>query len=371
MTGFLVIFFTLYTAMHAVFYLRVRVLLPERRFLHPLFVLFLLLMIVAPLISRLLERSGHEATAKYLAVIAFNWTGFIFIAFCGAMVMLTIDGCLWALNYFGGANLPLLTGRYPSLFLVGIVLSLCAYGYMESRAIQTERIRIETAKLPPGTDRLKIVQISDVHIGLLTQRTVLNRIAEEVAAENPDVVVSTGDFVDGMNGHLSDLSGLFERIEARLGKFAVTGNHEFYTGLSRASEFTRKFGFTLLRGEVRTVGSVLNIVGVDDPAVSDERDEAELLSSVQNGLFTLLLKHRPWVSKSSRGRFDLQLSGHTHGGQIYPFIHVVSLQYPLPVGMVALQNGSFIYTSRGSGTWGPQMRLLSKPEVTVFELVRK
>jgi predicted MPP superfamily phosphohydrolase len=333
--------------------------------------LFLLLMIVAPIISRLLERNGYESAAKYLAVISFNWTGFIFLAFCGALAMLIIDGCFWALNYFSSANLPLLTGKFPALFLIGIVLSLCFYGYREARAIKIERIRIETTKLPVGTDRLKIIQISDVHIGLLTQGVVLKRIADAVAAENPDVVVSTGDFVDGMNGHLSDLSNLFERIEARFGKFAVTGNHEFYAGLAQASEFTRKFGFTLLRGEARTIGSVLNVVGVDDPAVSDARDEAALLSSAQNGLFTLLLKHRPWVSNNSLGRFDLQLSGHTHGGQIYPFNYLVSLQYPLPVGMVALPKESFLYTNRGSGTWGPQIRLLSPPEVTAIELVRK
>jgi len=357
--------------MHAVFYLRVRVLLPERRVFHALFIVFLLLMIVAPIVSRLLERNGYESAAKYLAVVAFNWTGFIFLAFCSALVMLMIDGCFLALNYFASAKLPLLVGKFPALVLVVLVLSLCCYGYLESRAIKTERIRIETTKLPPGTDRLKIVQISDVHIGLLTQRAVLKRIADAVAAENPDVIVSTGDFVDGMNGHLADLSYLFRRIETRFGKFAVTGNHEFYSGLTEASEFTRKFGFTLLRREARTVGSVLNIVGVDDPAAGDTGDESDLLSSVQNGLFTLLLKHRPWVSKNSTGRFDLQLSGHTHGGQIYPFIHVVALQYPLPVGMVALQNESVLYTSRGSGTWGPQIRLLSPPEVTVIALVRK
>jgi len=371
MIKFLAIFLSLYTVMHAGFYFRVRTLLSERRSFHVLFILFLLLMIVAPIISRLLERNGYESAAKYLAVIAFNWTGFIFFAFCGALVMMMIDGCFWALNYFGSANLPLLTGKFPALFLIGIVLSLCLYGYQEARAIKIERIRVETTKLPAGTDQLKIVQISDVHIGLLTQRTVLKRIADAVAAENPDVVVSTGDFVDGMNGHLSDLSDLFRRIETRFGKYAVTGNHEFYTGLARASEFTRKFGFTLLRGEAQTVGSVLNIVGVDDPAFSDARDEAALLSSVQNGLFILLLKHRPWVSKGSLGRFDLQLSGHTHGGQIYPFNYLVFLQYPLPMGMVALPTESFLYTNRGSGTWGPQIRLLSPPEVTAIELVRK
>lgn len=371
MSRFLTIFLSLYTVMHAVFYFRVKALLPERRVFHVLFILFLLAMIVAPVVSRLLERSGYGAGAKYLAVVAFNWTGFIFIAFCGALLMLAVDVCLRAVNYLGAAGLPLPVGKPPALALVAVVLALCCYGYLEARSIKTERIRIETTKLPSGTERLKIVQISDVHIGLLTQRAVLRRIADAVAAENPDVVVSTGDFVDGMNGRHSDVAALFHRIGARFGKFAVTGNHEFYIGLDQAAEFTRRAGFTLLRGEAVTVGAVLNIVGVDDPAVRSTSDEAALLSSVREELFTILLKHRPWIAEGSPGRFDLQLSGHTHGGQIFPFKFLVARQYPMPTGAAALQNGAVLYTSRGSGTWGPQIRLWSPPEVTAIELVRK
>jgi predicted MPP superfamily phosphohydrolase len=187
--------------------------------------------------------------------------------------------------------------------------------------------------------------------------------------EAPDLLVCTGDFVDGMNGHIIEQASLFNQIGSSYGKFAVTGNHEYYTGLNNALKFIRQSGFTVLQSEAKTIGKVINIVGVDDPAIGNLTEEKTLLSSTQNGLFTLFLKHRPLISEGSIGAFDLQLSGHTHGGQIYPFKYLVSLKYPLSTGLHQLNKGSQLYISRGSGTWGPQMRILSPPEVTVIELI--
>lgn len=368
MIKFLVVYFSVYSAMHAVFYFRIRVLLQDRRILHGFVLLFLFLMIIAPVAIRMLERNGNEVIARCLAGIAFNWTGFIFLSFCGAAIMLIIDTGSWGLNHFSRFDLPLLAGKLPAIILIGTSLTLCLYGYVESRSVKTERIQIKTQKLPEGTGKFKIVQISDVHIGLLTQKNVLEKISTIILAEAPDILVCTGDFVDGMNGHLDEQSSLFKTIEPRYGKYAVTGNHEYYTGLNNALAYIRQLGFTVLQGEVRTVGDVINVVGIDDPAVNRATDENELLASSRNGLFTLLLKHRPLISKESAGLFDLQLSGHTHGGQIYPFNYLVSTQYPFPMGLLKLGQGAWLYTSRGSGTWGPQMRILSPPEVTVIEL---
>jgi len=126
----------------------------------------------------------------------------------------------------------------------------------------------------------------------------------------------------------------------------------------------------ILRGKAVTVEGVLNIVGVDDPTGGSVADEAQLLTSVRNGLFTLLLKHRPEIDDPSRGLFDLQLSGHTHRGQIFPFRFFTGMVYPLQDGLHDLGEGSYLYASRGTGTWGPPIRVLSPPEVTMIELIR-
>jgi hypothetical protein len=196
-------------------------------------------------------------------------------------------------------------------------------------------------------------------------------ILRRVEAEDPDILVSTGDLVDGDMTKIGALPALFAKFQPRLGKYAITGNHEVYAGLAESLEAEREFGFTVLSGEMKTVGNVLNVVGVDDPAAGLHENEKEILEKAKNGLFTLLLKHRPDPAGESLGLFDLQLSGHTHYGQIYPFRYFAEMVYPLQNGPYYLSKGSVLYTSRGSGTWGPPIRVLAPPEVAIFDIVRE
>ena len=124
------------------------------------------------------------------------------------------------------------------------------------------------------------------------------------------------------------------------------------------------------------IGGLINIAGVDDPAGrmlqnSTTISEKELLLNLQKNIFTLLLKHRPVVDKGSCGLFDLQLSGHVHKGQIFPFSIITWLYYPVDSGVANLMDSSYLYVSRGAGTWGPPIRFLSPPEVTLIELIHK
>ena len=196
-------------------------------------------------------------------------------------------------------------------------------------------------------------------------------ILRKVEAEDPDILVSTGDLVDGDMSNIESLPALFEKLHPRLGKFAISGNHEVYAGLDESLEAERAFGFTVLAGEVKTVGNVVNIAGVDDPAAGFNENEKEILEKAQNGLFTILLKHRPEPVGESLGLFDLQLSGHTHYGQIYPFRYFCAMVYPLQNGAYYLSKGSVLYTSRGTGTWGPPIRVLAPPEVAILDIVRE
>ncbi len=134
-------------------------------------------------------------------------------------------------------------------------------------------------------------------------------------------------------------------------------------------------GFILLQGETQTLANLIHIAGVDDPAGRYQGrpgsdSEYQVLSTLSTDLFTLLLKHQPIVDKNSTRHFDLQLSGHTHNGQIFPFSLLTRLFYKTHPGLTQLQDGSFAYVSRGSGTWGPPVRFLSPPEVTLIEILR-
>jgi predicted MPP superfamily phosphohydrolase len=252
-----------------------------------------------------------------------------------------------------------------------LAVLISVYGYFEAKDIRLERVSIKTSKLPPEMERLRIVQISDVHLGLIVRQKRLRLILDKVKEARPDILVSTGDLVDGEINALPGLAEILRGINAPLGKYAIMGNHEYFAGAERAREFTELAGFTLLRGKAVSAGPI-NIAGVDDPSGRyygvKQASEKELLAALPHDKFTLLLKHRPKLEKSSWELFDLQLSGHAHKGQIFPFTFLTRLYYPTDGGDLGLPGGATLHVSRGSGTWGPPVRFLAPPEVTVIEL---
>ena len=261
-------------------------------------------------------------------------------------------------------------------FFIALTVSLLVaiYGHLEALTIRTERITITTPKIPKELGKLRIVQISDVHLGLIVRGCRLEKILREVRAARPDILVSTGDLLDGQINDVSKTVDSFRLINTPHGKFAVTGNHEFYAGLERSLSFMKEVGFTVLRGEARDIRGVVLVAGVDDETanrfgLSNGMAEAELLSNLPGDRFVLFLKHRPLFHRGSDRLFDLQLSGHTHGGQIFPFSLIIKMLYPVDAGLLALNDGALLYVSPGSGTWGPPMRFLAPPEVTVVDLI--
>ncbi len=370
MSLFLITFLVVYTFMNAVFFFRVRVLFLDKWIPQLILLLFLMLMIIAPMGSYVTEKVGKDMLARIIGFIGFNWMGFVFLAFCFSVLMSAYDMIVLAANAVLPVNLPLTYARTPTLVMLGFTALLCLYGAFEAWTVRVERVTIQTDRLPKGTDRLTIAQISDMHLGIMSRDGRLGKIIDILRSEKPDILVSTGDLVDGAVDRLYPLTRFFNEITPRYGKYAVTGNHEAYAGLDNCLEFMKESGFIMLRGDTPAITPIINIVGIDDPTISRSTDETALLSSVQNGLFTLFLKHRPLVRAQSLGLFDLQLSGHAHRGQIFPFNYVVAAQFPLLDGYYELGKGSRLYTSRGTGSWGPQIRVLSPPEITIFELVR-
>ncbi len=330
----------------------------------------------APLIIYFLGRHGMEGAARAVSWVGYTWAGLLFFFL---WTNLAVDALNLVLRLAGaisgkGASAYLLAGKGRFFGLVALCLVLGAYSFFEARDIGVERVTIRTDKLPASTPRVRVAQVSDVHLGLLVRNAKASMIAEVIRRADPDILVSTGDLVDAEINHLEGLAEIFGKIRPPLGKYAVTGNHEFYAGIGQALSFTKRAGFSVLRGEAVTVGSLVRIAGVDDPAgaalgAAPGRPEAEILAGNPGTMFTILLKHRPRVADGSRARFDLQLSGHTHKGQIFPFRYVVGRPYPYLSGLYPL-GGSFLYTSRGTGTWGPPMRFLAPPVVTVIDIVR-
>lgn len=377
MSLFFLFIVVVYGSLHVYAFLRARIAFAFGPAAGAVLALFMLFMVFAPFLVRLLEQHDYEASARVFAYLAYLWMAALFLFFCSSLVLdvaaLVTRFAGLALRSDLSAYLP--SARTLSLASIGLSLALSVYGYFEAQDIRTEHVRVETAKLPAGVDRLTIAQISDVHLGLIIRGRRLEQVLDIVRAEKPDIFISTGDLVDAQINHLEGLAERLRAIRAPYGNYAITGNHEYYAGLLKALAFTREAGFRVLRNEAVEAGPI-TIAGIDDRTAVQMKlekpvSEKELLEKLPRDRFILFLKHQPRVERSSTGLFDLQLSGHTHRGQIFPFTLVVRFIFPTIAGDYDLGKGSLLHVSRGTGTWGPPIRFLSPPEVTVIELVRK
>jgi predicted MPP superfamily phosphohydrolase len=377
MSLFFITFFLAYGGMHLYAFLRARAALHFGLFSALAISLFMLAMVLAPLLIRQAEKQGLEQFARMLSVVGYTWLGILFLFSSSSLALDLYRLLIRSAELMRGADYANLKPTAGIMFYLPLVTSLLigVYGYGEARHIRTEQILLTTPKISEAIGRIRIVQISDVHLGLIIGAERLSGILKQVRDAAPDLLVSTGDLVDGQINSMPGLAEMFNEINPPYGKYAITGNHEFYAGLEQALAFTRRAGFRILRNEAVDVNGLLSIAGVDDMAVRPraviaDGIEKEVLSQLPRTTFTLLLKHRPLVDRGSAGLFDLQLSGHVHRGQIFPFSILTKLYYPVHAGYSRLDHGSRLYVSRGTGTWGPPIRFLSPPEITVIDLVR-
>ncbi len=364
---FVVIFLAVYGGMHALVWWGVAPLLKGHPLLPSLALIWMVLMIGMPVAVRLLDHGGYPGLARPLAWVTYIWMGFVWLAFA----TFAVQGSIQLLRRVSGFPPVAAHGPTAAVALLLLVTAVGLYGIFEAQDLRVETVRLESAKLPDGHPGWRIVQVSDLHLGLIHQQEALAPIVVRIAQLRPDLLVATGDIVDAELSHLDGLSLLWQEVEAPLGKYAVTGNHEYYAGLDQALAFLERSGFTLLRQASHSPAPHLTLIGIDDPGRGQTAEDAPLPDVLRAEGFTVLLKHRPVPPKHAEGRFDLQLSGHAHRGQIFPFNLLTRLRYPLQDGLHALPGGSWLYASRGTGTWGPPMRVYSPPELTLFEIVPK
>ena len=338
--------------------------------------LFFALMVVAPFLGRLLRDGSALLNAAEL--VTFLWMGVAFYLF-----ILNLGADLWNLaaaiarTISPAMSLTALGG--PRLFWgIAVATSLIVgWAAIEASNVRIRQIVVPTARLAQGTAPIRIVQVSDVHLGLLVGKQRLGAILERVREARPDLLVATGDMLDAVGDHLEPLAAMWRDVTPPLGKYAVTGNHEYYTGIPGALAFLEGAGFRVLRDEALVIPGVANLIGKEYRAPGGLagsparlRPLAELVREGDPGLFTLLLNHLPggFEEEAAPLGVDLQLSGHTHDGQMFPFRWLVRLSFRHLAGLYR-HGDSLLYVSRGTGTWGPPLRFLAPPEVTLLELV--
>jgi predicted MPP superfamily phosphohydrolase len=277
-----------------------------------------------------------------------TWVGMLALGLFSTLLVLTLlrDLLLLAAGPWG----PLPPGwAMRSAAATGVLaLALTAIGFLNARrTAAVRRVRIALPGLHADLEGFRIVQISDIHVGPTIKQGYLQAIVDRVNALDPDVVAVTGDLVDGsvaeLAPHVAPLAGL----RARHGVYFVTGNHEYYSGVHGWVRELRRLGLTVLHNE--------HVALRDAPANATR----------------VLLAHQPRTAPAAaQAGFDLQLSGHTHGGQFFPWSFFVPLQQPFTAGLHQLGRMQ-IYVSRGTGYWGPPKRLGAPSEIAELRLSRE
>lgn len=428
---FFILFSSVYMALNAYAYSRFYMWLGGGKWQLFYFV-FVLLMLCVWFIR---QKYVVELWQKIILGVGYSWLGFIVLICCAflAMDFIKVFCDLWSkLGFYGAIDLKKISttiksGRLVPFFtLIALICGL--YSLYAAQNLRIYHQTLNTMKLPPEVSSIRLTVLSDLHLSALIGRRNLEEVVSIVNETEPDIFISLGDLVDtDMTGRDGDAQ-LLQKIKARYGKIGVLGNHEFLNGLENTLNFHKKAGIELLRGNSVEKGGIL-FAGVDDPMADYFDLDTALLDdnfkkAWQSNRFTIYLSHRPTVEESLLGFYDLQISGHTHGGQIWPggplFRMIehkskqhLSLAYeqigfektkdalrnnlklyvedfgsiknsaPAPDIGVDVDNGAYssdlylekrlesiyLFITNGAGFWGPPMRFFAPPEILVLDII--
>jgi predicted MPP superfamily phosphohydrolase len=272
----------------------------------------------------------------------------------------------------GSAHAVVAGAGVPAVF-VGSLLALAVGTLTALRGPRVVHIEVRVPALHLDLDGLRIVQLSDLHVGRSIRRSYVERTVERALGLAPDLVVLTGDMVDGPVERLAPQVAPLAALARSGSAFFVLGNHDCYSGAAAWIAHFGEMGMRVLLNEhtvLRKGAATLLIAGVVDPAYRVCRPEISL-DDAPRADFRVLLAHNPKLAPlGARAGFDLQLSGHTHAGQFFPWTLAVRLMHAPHVAGLSREGRMWVYVSAGTGTWGPPVRLGTSPEITLVKLVR-
>jgi len=330
-----------------------------------------------PVIYWICEREPVTAMDEALHVLSYLSMGWLNFA---VLLSLLRDGALLAA---AGFHLPALRQALSSwgadAVLAGSMLALGGGMLAALRGPKLRHIDVPVAGLPPDLHGLKIALISDLHVGPTVGRAYVRRVVHMSNALNADLVALTGDLVDGPVARLRSAIAPLAQLAPAGRVFAVLGNHDYYAGAQAWIEHFRSLGLCVLLNEAEIVArgnATLVVGGVLDPAASlfdrEQGPRPELAAVPGAGAaFRLLLAHNPKLApQAEQVGFDLQLSGHTHAGQFFPWTLAVRWVHAPHVAGLSRQGRMWVYVSSGTGTWGPPVRFGTEPELTLLRVVR-
>jgi predicted MPP superfamily phosphohydrolase len=275
----------------------------------------------------------------------------------------------------------LLKSHIPLMLFIGTVFVSCTIviiGIIITSNPVVKKIDIKIDKKVNNKNPLTIAMASDIHLGNIVGRKKFQSLADTINSLKPDIVLFTGDFIDRTLDSLieDDIGGLIESIHSKYGIYAVTGNHEYFSGVSKTVNFMKKHKINVLLDESIEIDKSLLLVGREDKNVNrftgkQRKTLAELLHGKRTELPVIVMDHQPSaINESVKNMADLHLSGHTHNGQLWPINHITNAIFEVSCGYAKIEN-THIYVSKGYGTWGPPVRTTGRPEIVFLKIAFK
>lgn len=309
---------------------------------------------------------------RWLAWLGMTWLAVWWYLLLGACVLGLVS---LALRWRRRDLRPVL--RVGSVVVAVVALGASTYGLGEAAMPAVSRVTVASADLPVGMAGTKVALVTDLHVGPIRDAGFTRRVVQAINAAEPDLVVLGGDLADGRVDQVGGALAPLAELRAPLGVVAVSGNHEYLSGQPEQwLSLWERLGITVLRNSSVVVGrggAAFTVAGLTDPQggrFGAAPDPGTALAGTDPAGFTLLVAHQPRQALDVQGRgVDLQLSGHTHGGQLWPFTYLVRLQQPMTAGRATIGDVP-VLTSRGAGAWGPPVRVLAPPEIPLITLTR-
>jgi predicted MPP superfamily phosphohydrolase len=377
MNLFFIIFFTLYTLINSYVLIRGWQALSYFPFLKPFFVIIFLLLSFSYIFVKILAEKLPSFIHDPLLWVGSFWFAlllyFVLFLFLIDLIRL-LDHFISFLPVCLSAPTDLVK-YYIGMGVTILVLLFAAAGFINRTNFKVKTLELTFMKKNSALTELNIVVFSDLHLSPVNNESFLHKIVKKVNALNPDIILLPGDIVDDKAEILSrNCIGVgLKNLKSKYGVFSSTGNHEFINGVERSVNFAKEFGITVLRDEYVKIDNSFYVVGREDVSKSSFTKERrkklnDIISQMHDNLPVILLDHTPVkLNEAVENKIDLQLSGHTHNGQMFPLNFITKLIYEVSWGYLKKEDTHF-YVSSGVGSWGPPVKLASDAEIVNIKI---
>ena len=377
MSLFFIIFFTLYTLINSYVFIRGWQALSYLPSLKPFFIIIFLVFSFSYIFVKIFAEKLPAFIHDPLLWIGSFWFAFLLYF---VLTLFLID-LIRLIDHFI-AFLPVslsaptdLTKLYFGAGVTSLVLLITAAGFFNRTNFKVKTLELTLQKKNSSLTELNIVMFSDLHLSPINDEIFLNKIVGKVNSLNPDIILLPGDIVDDKAQILkrNGIGSGLRDLKSKYGIFSCTGNHEFINGVKGSINFTREFGITVLRDEFIKVENLFYLIGREDVSrgnfTKEKRKQLkDIISGINDNLPLLLLDHTPVrLNEAVQNKIDLQLSGHTHNGQMFPLNFITNLIYEVSCGYLKKDNTHF-YVSSGVGSWGPPVKLASDAEIVNLKI---